>query len=169
MTTIISNKERPKVATPFRTSPWRAVGWFGFVMTVVGIGQLVLYYYPSMGFGSPEWEYGASAQLLGALPLPTIGLASLFVAASVSGSRRGLAGLGLVLLLLGLSVLAVLALFWTVVPMAISGTPPAMREPVYQTIARTTLSGVGFGFLYLWAAWLAVRGVKRFSERLSNA
>jgi hypothetical protein len=169
MTTIIRNKERPREATPFRTSPWRAVGWFGFVMTVVGIGHLILYFYPSMGFGSPEWEYGASAQLLGALPVPTIGLASLFVAASISRSRRGLIALGLVLLLLGLGVLAVLALFWTVVPMAITGTPAAMREPVYQTIARTTLSGVGFGLLYLWAAWLAVRGGKRSSERLSNA
>jgi hypothetical protein len=77
--------------------------------------------------------------------------------------------LALLLVLLAIAVLAILGLFWTVVPMAIRGTPPALREPVYQTIGRSTLSGLGFGLMYLWAAWLAVRQVKRSSERSSNA
>ncbi len=170
MSTIITNKDRPRRAPAvFHGSPWRVVGWFGFILTLIGIGQLVLYLYPSMAFGSPEWEYGASAQLLGALPLPTIGLAALFVAASASGNRTGLIVLALLLVLLAIAVFAIFGLFWTVVPMAIRGTPPALREPVYQTIGRSTLSGLGFGVIYLWAAWLAVRQVKRSSERSSNA
>jgi hypothetical protein len=168
MSTIITNKDRPRQpAGIFLKSPWRALGFFGLVVTLVGLGQLILFVYPSMAFNSPEWEYGASAQLIGALPLPTIGLVALFVAAVAAGSKRGLMVLGLLLLLLGLAVLAALGLFWSVVPMAIRGTPVAMRDPVIQTIGRTTLSGLGFGILYLWAAWLAVRGVKRSSERSS--
>ena len=171
MSTIITSKDRQRsAAAGFQGSPWRIVGWFGFFLTLIGIGQLILYLYPSMGFGSPEWEYGASAQLIGALPLPTIGLAALFAAASATGRRTGLLVLALLLLLLALGVFAVLGLFWTVVPMAIRATPQAMREPVYQTIGRTTLSGLGFGLMYLWAAWLAARQVKRSSERsVSNA
>lgn len=170
MSTILSSKSRPRRAPAvFHGSPWRVLGWFGLLMTLIGIGQLILYLYPAMAFGSPEWEYGASAQLLGALPFPTIGLAALFAAAAGSGSRRGLLALFVLLLLMVLSVFAVLALFWSVVPMALRATPAAMREPVYQTIGRATLSGVGFGILYLWAAGLAVRQLKRTSERSTHA
>ncbi|HEY0674234.1 MAG TPA: hypothetical protein VGD27_18315 [Longimicrobiales bacterium] len=171
MSTIITKKEaqRQRSRAIFHGSPWRVLGWFGFMMTLIGIGQLILYLYPAMAFGSPEWEYGASAQLLGALPFPTIGLAALFAAAAGSGSRRGLLSLFVLLLLMTLSVFAVFALFWSVVPMALRATPAAMREPVYQTIGRATLSGVGFGIMYLWAAGLAVRQLKRTSERSPNA
>lgn len=170
MSTILTSKDRqrPPPAT-FNKSPWRVLGWFGFVITAIGVGQLILYVYPSMGFGSPEWEYGASAQLIGALPLPTIGLAALFAAGAGAGSKRGMVVLGVILVLMAFAVFAVLGLFLTVVPMALKATPGNMRDPVYQTIGRTLLSGVGFGILYLWAAWLAVRQMKRSTERFTNA
>lgn len=170
MSTILTRKERQRTAPAvFPGSPWRAASWFGLMVTLIGFGQLVLYFYPSMAFGSPEWEYGASAQLIGALPLYTIGLTALFIAAAGSGSRKGLIALTLILIASALGVFTVLGLFSTVVPMALKATPAAMRDPVYQTIGRTVLSGVGFGMLYLWAAWLAVRQVKRSSERSINA
>jgi hypothetical protein len=171
MSGIITGKDRQERTRTLVSmeAPWRVIGWFGFILTLIGVGQLVLYIYPSMGFGSPEWEYGASAQLLGALPLPTIGLVALFVAASGSGSKKGLTALAFALGLLAIAVFATLVLFWSVVPIALRATPAAMRDPVIQTIARTTLSGFGFGLLYLWAAWLAVRGLKRFMKGPSNA
>jgi hypothetical protein len=170
MSTIVTSKERQRQPPAvFQKSPWRVLGIFGFVFTLIGIGQLILYVYPSMGFGSPEWEYGASAQLIGALPVATIGLAALFAAAAGSGSKRGMILLGVLLLLMALGVFAALGLFLTVVPMALKATPANMRDPVYQTIGRTLLSGVGFGLMYLWAAWVAVRQMKRSTERLQNA
>jgi len=162
MSAVITSKDRPTATSlRFRGSPWRSLGFAGSIITIIGIGQLILYIYPSMGFGSPEWEYGASAQLIGALPLPTLGLSALFVAALGSGSRRGLLFLAVLSLLLAIAVLLMFGLFVTVVPMALRATPAHMRDPVYQTIARTALSGVGFGLLYLWAAWLAVHQFKR--------
>jgi hypothetical protein len=170
LSTIITSKDRlPKGPAVYRGSPWKALGWFGAVLTLIGLGQLALYFYPAMGFGSPEWEFGASAQLLGALPLPTIGLAALFAAGAGSGSRRGMMALAFVFVLMAIAVFGVLVLFTTVVPMAIQATPGNMREPIYQAMGRSILSGVGFGLLYLWAAWLAVRQMKRPTERLNHA
>jgi hypothetical protein len=170
MSTIITSKDRPAAGPAvFRGSPWRALGVFGVFLTLIGLGQLALYIYPAMGFGSPEWEFGASAQLLGALPLPTVGLAALFAAGAGSGSRRGMLLLAVLLVLLAIAVFGILGLFTTVIPMAMQATPANMREPIYQTIGRSVLSGVGFGLLYLWAAWLAVRQMKRFTERHHHA
>jgi hypothetical protein len=64
------------------------------------------------------------------------------------------------LLVIALVVLAALGLFWLVVPMALKASPVALAGPVKQTIARTSLYGFGFGLLYLWGAWLAIRQVK---------
>src|SRR3712207_4500924 len=112
MSTIVTSRERHRLPPAvFQKSPWRVLGIFGFLVALVGIGQLILYVFPSMGFGSPEWEYGASAQLIGALPLPTIGLAALFAAGAGSGSKRGMVLLGLLLLVMALAVFAVLGLF----------------------------------------------------------
>jgi hypothetical protein len=170
LSTIVTNREKSRrKSAVFQGSPWRTLGGFGLVLTLIGVGQLILYLYPAMAFGTPEWEFGASAQLLGALPLPTIGLAALFAAAAGSANRGGLIALAVVLSLLAIAVFAMLTLFWLVVPVALQAIPAHMREPIYQTMGRTTLSGVGFGILYLWAAGRAVRQVKRSNERLSNA
>lgn len=168
MSTLIKPRgSKAPVALP--GPPWGVIAVFGFILTVVGIGQLALYIFPSMGFGSPEWEYGASAQLLGALPLATIGLSALYVAAWGSASRTGLIGVAALLVVMGFAVFSVLALFWSVVPMALKATPVQLRDPVHQTIARSTLSAVGFGVLYLWAAGLAVRKLKRSPQRQQDA
>jgi hypothetical protein len=161
------SKRSTRVSSP--AAGWRTLGWFGFFMAGIGLGQLALYFFPATGFGSPEWEYGASAQMIGALPLPTVGLAALFAAAFASGSRRGLVALGIVLLLIAVAVFGALALFWSVAPMAMRATPEPAVDAIRQTIARTTLSGFGFGILYLGAAWLAVREVRRSSRSLANA
>src|SRR5688572_2447486 len=137
MSTIITTKDRPtKGPAVYRGSPWKALGWFGAIVTLIGLGQLALYFYPAMAFGSPEWEFGASAQLLGALPLPTIGLAALFAAGAGSGSRRGMTALAVFLVLMAVAVFGVLVLFTTVVPMALQATPGNLREPIYQAMGR---------------------------------
>ncbi|HSK18853.1 MAG TPA: hypothetical protein VK912_06915 [Longimicrobiales bacterium] len=167
--TILKGSSRGPANVASADAGWRSLGWFGFFMAAIGLGQLALYFFPATGFGSPEWEYGASAQMIGALPLPTVGLAALIAAAFATGSRRGLIGLSIVFVLLGLVVFAALALFWSVAPMAMRATPEAADSAIQQTIARTTLSGLGFGLLYMWAAFVAMRQARRFSRRAVNA
>jgi hypothetical protein len=167
--TILKGSARGSATVASPDAGWRSLGWFGVFMAVIGLGQLGLYFFPATGFGSPEWEYGASAQMIGALPLPTVGLAAMVAAAFATGSRRGLMGLGVLLVLLAVAVFAALALFWSVAPMAVRATPEQAEGAIKQTIARTTLSGFGFGFLYLWAAFVAIRQVRRSSRSAGNA
>lgn len=148
---------------------WRSLGGFGLILAIIGLGQLALYFFPTLAFGSPEWEYGASAQVLGALPLPTIGLAAVLASALALGSRWQMVVLAIVLLIGAILIFAVLGLFWTVAPMALKATPDAIAGPIQQTIARTTLSGVGFGALYILMAVRAIRQLRRSPRRSIDA
>lgn len=139
---------------------WRSLGWFGIALAAIGLGQAAIYFVPP-AFGSPEWEFGTLAQVLGSLPLPTMGLAAMLAAAVALGARRSLVALAVLLAVLGLAVLIGLAVFWSVVPMAVRGAPEMAAGAIRQTVARSTLSGLGFGLLYLFAAVVAVRQRKR--------
>jgi hypothetical protein len=170
--TVLTGSGRRSGPPRLHTSPdtaWRSLGWFGFFMAGIGIGQLILYFFPSTGFGSPEWEYGSSAQMIGALPLPTLGVAAMLAAAFARGSRRSLIALCVLLLVLAVGVFSALALFWSVAPMAVRNTPDPAADAIRQTIARTTLSGLGFGVLYLWSAGLAARQVRRSTRSSRDA
>lgn len=142
------------------SAAWRSLGWFGMALAAIGLGQMAIYFVPP-AFGSPEWEFGTLAQVLGSLPLPTMGLAAMVAAAVALGARRSLVALAVLLAMLGVAALIGLALFWSVVPMAVRGAPDVAAGAVRQTVARSTLSGLGFGLLYLFAAVVAVRQLKR--------
>lgn len=148
--------------TPERA--WKALGWFGAVLTVIGLAQAAVYLYP-WGWGSREWEFAASAQILGALPLPTMGLAGMLAAAVARGNRGGLLGLSLAFGVLAVVVLVLLVMFWLVVPIALGNTAAAGQPVIRQTIARATISGVGFGLLYFGAAVFGIVRVRRTLER----
>lgn len=151
------------------SSAWRAAGWFGAALAVIGYGQVLLNFYPAAGFGSPEWEFGAMAQVLAGLPLGSMGLAALLAAALANGARRGQIALAVVLAVLGLAVLGALAVFLTVAPLALKGAPAIASDTIRQTIAKTSLMGVGFALLYLLAAAGTLRHLMRTAGRPSNA
>jgi len=163
MATQILTVDRKTAPRPAQhaSSPraWRTVAWFGAAIAVIGLAEAAVYLYP-WGFGSREWEFGVSAQLLGSLPLPTIGLAAMLAAAHALGSRRGLLGMAIRLGMLGLVALALLVLFWLVVPLAMQ-TPAAGQAVIRQTIMRATIAGVGFGLLYVGAAITSLMRVTR--------
>lgn len=162
MSSPILTGEESKVRPPLRPAPeraWRAVAWFGAMIALIGFAEAVVYLYP-WGFGSREWEFGMSAQLLGALPLPTMGMAAVLASAFAQGNRRGMIALGVVLGALGLVIWALLVLFWLVVPLALSA--PAAGQPVIrQTIMRATIAGGGFGVLYVGAAVVSIMRATR--------
>ena len=63
-------ERRIDAVRPLQPSPdraWQAVAWFGAGLALIGFAEAAVYLYP-WGFGSREWEFGASAQLLGSLP-----------------------------------------------------------------------------------------------------
>jgi hypothetical protein len=160
-TVLVGTSERRTAMLPAPGVAWRFVAWFGGVVSAVGLAQLGLYFYPVTGFGSPEWEFGVTAQILGALPLPTFGLAALGAAMLAQGRRGGLLVTATMLLLLAACVGIALMMLLSVAPMALRGTPAIASMALRQTIARSAVNGVFFGGLYAVSAVLIFRHVIR--------
>jgi hypothetical protein len=144
---------------------WRVLGWFGLALALIGFGQVLLNFYPALGFGSPEWEFGTMALVLAGLPLGTMGLAGAVAGAVATGNRKGMIASAVVLILLFIAVSAALGLFLTVVPMALQGSPPGASIGIRQSIAKTLLMGGGFALLYVTAAVGVLRHLKRTARR----
>lgn len=150
--------DRPDSASA--SSAWRTLGYFGAALAVIGAGQMAIYLYPA-SFASPEWKFGAMAQVLGSLPLTTMGLAAVLAAAVAGRSRPALLTSAAVLTVLLILTAAALFVFWSVVPLALQSAPGPTGGVMRQTVARTTLSGVGFGLIYLFGAVVALLRARR--------
>jgi cation transport ATPase len=148
---------------------WRAVGWFGGSLAFIGVAQVALHLYPDMGFGIPEWEFGITAQILSALPFPSMGIAAFLSAMLALGKRRVVMATSILLAIFGVLVLCALGLFWLNAPLALRSSPAVTSVMLKQTIARTTLNGFGFGLLYLVTAGIALRRVTRTARRPAHA
>jgi hypothetical protein len=145
---------RPKVLPTHKG--WRAVGWFGLLLAVIGFADMSLYLIPP-GFGSTEWTFGTMARLLISLPLPTIGVAAVVGALLVNRARPAMIGAASVVLLLGLGIAVAYVLFLTTVPLALQGAEGPQALVIVRTIARTSFMGVGFGLAYLVAGIVLFR------------
>ena len=139
---------------------WSWLGWFGGMITVVAIGDLLLAWYP-MNLGVPEWEFGTIAASFAGLPLVTIGLASLFASVLARGSKWGIRIVAGLLLALAAWILAALAIFALDVPMALRVVSPEVAIGLKKAIAKTALLGIVFSAGYSIAAIAALRHAKR--------
>jgi hypothetical protein len=159
---------RPTPVDPTSRFAWKVATGLGAALSAIGLGQLAITVYPA-GFGSLEWEFGATAQALGSLPLPTVGLAALLAALHAHNARRAAWALSLILMALALAVLASLALHLLAAPVALRMTPAPAVETIRQTIARTTLNGLGFSLLYITGAVVSLRHLTRTARRQKHA
>lgn len=148
--------QRLKSKPPSPDRGWKAVGWFGLLLAVIGLTDVGLYWYP-LAFGSPEWEFGTVATSFGALPLATIGLAAVVGALLVNPARNTMIATGVLLLLLVLFVGAAFGMFLMNLPMALPAADGPQGPAIYRGIVRTTIKAVGFGSAYLIAAMFLFR------------
>ena len=152
-------RDEPKRKTrlePDVRAAWRWIGWLGVLLTVVGVGDFALAWYPS-AFGTPEWEFGTVAASFSGLPLVTMGFAALLGSAVASGRRWLVIGTASVLALSGIGVVALFLLFLTNVPMAVQGAEGVIALGIKKVVVKTSMLGVGFGIGYLVGAYAAFR------------
>jgi hypothetical protein len=154
---------RASPVAPSVSGAWRMIGWFGLLLAVVGMCDASLHWYP-LAFDSPEWEFGTVAMSVGALPLPTIGLAAMLGSFLARGVRWGIITMAVVLLALGLAVLAAYGLFLLDVPLALKASTGAAALTMKKAILRTTVMGPGFAIAYVVAAIAALRRLSRGVE-----
>jgi hypothetical protein len=143
---------------------WRPLGLFGVLLTVAGLADVLLYWYP-LGVGSPEWEFGTAAASISALPLTVIGLAVASAAAVGSGWKTGTTAMGALLLVLALLVGAAYVLFMMNVPFALAASQEGPQGPaIFRAIVRTSIMGVGFGAAFLVGGIWLLRNLSQRSR-----
>ncbi|MGD8322576.1 MAG: hypothetical protein PVJ02_19140 [Gemmatimonadota bacterium] len=155
---------RSSPVVPSQPVAWKVIGWFGLLLAVIGAVDAALHWYPP-AFNSPEWEFGTVATSVGALPLPTIGLAALLGSFVARGVRWGMITMAVVLLALGLAVLAAYGLFLLDVPLALNAATGPAATALKKAIVRTTVMGPGFALAYIWASIVVLRHLSRRVER----
>jgi hypothetical protein len=137
-------------------SAWVWVGWLACAFAVVGVGDLLLAWYP-LRFGVPEWEFATIAQSFAGLPVVALGLVGL-LGAGLGLDRRWLVLVSAVLLgLAGVGILLGTLLFLTDVPLALQTSDGIARVGIEKAVAKTLLLGSVFGLVFIAAAVAAVR------------
>ena len=147
---------------------YRVVGWMGVVLALVALSDFALALYP-LGFGSPEWELATIGAVVQGLPLLTIGLAAIWIAAGRPGRKWMLVSVGWGLVVAAALLLGALLLFLTDVPLAIRATQSVARTGIEKLVARTLFMGVLFGASYVVMAVMALRQARAKSpgERIA--
>ena len=146
------------MAPPERSTrtAWGVLGWFGFVLVIVGLTDILLTWLP-LGFGSPEWEFGTVAASYASVPLLAMGLAAL-LACGLGGRRRWLVlSTSALLVVSGLLMAGATTIFLLNVPVALSLAPAEVMLGIKKTIAKTLVLGTLFPATFLIAAIASIR------------
>ncbi len=132
----------------------------GIFIIIVGWVDILVGWFP-LGFGSPEWEFGAVSATVDGLPLSTLGLVAALLGASASGSRWGLLTVS-VWAAWVLVVLMVAAVFYALtVPVALGALGPAgLQAPLGRAVIKTSTLLAVYVCFYGWMELQAIRGLK---------
>lgn len=142
------------IAAP-RTA-WRLLGWFGWLLFLVGGIDLASQWYPT-AFKSAEWEFGVVSVTIASLPLLTIG-ATVVLASFLSRAKRGgVMMMGAFFALWFVVVGLMLVLFASDIPLAMRSPPGPALSAVKKAIARTLVMGVAYEIAYFIAAVTSFR------------
>ena len=149
---------RPRISADVPQA-WRWIGWFGLVLSVVGVGDWVLAWVP-MRLGSPEWEFGTIAATTAGLPLTAMGFAALLGAAIARGIRWQVITMGWVLLVWAIVVFGAVLIFMLDVPLALR----AVEGTAHLGIIKATIKTVFLGLVFSVAFGVAGFGALRHSR-----
>jgi hypothetical protein len=152
----------PLVGSPDRA--WRTAGWFGMLLTIVALTDMLLVLYP-LRVGQPEWEFGVVDLTFSNLPLLSIGLAAMLGSALARGSRWQIRTMAAALILLTLVLVSAYALFLLNVPLALKAAPPPVLPGVKKAILKTSVFAVVFASAYLISGIAALRFVTSNTRR----
>lgn len=150
----------PRSLTPDIAQAWRWIGWFGLVLTLAGLGDWVLAWFP-MRLGAPEWEFGTIVSSFSGLPLVTMGFAALLGSAVARGVRWQVLVIAWALLLWALVIAACTVIFLLDVPLALGAVQGPARLGIMKAIAKTLMLAALFGTGYAVAAIGSLRRAAR--------
>jgi hypothetical protein len=142
------------VAPPDFAMVWRAALLAGIVLGFVGLVDIAFVWYPPH-WSNVDWEFGSVSTTFDALPLPTIGIVSMLVAAAANGRRLPMRLMGVAILLLALLWVVFAVVFVLDVPVVVHAVDPQLKATVKRAIVKTGLIASAYIVLYtvlgVWA------------------
>ena len=131
----------------------------GITLAAVGLGDLALFFWP-LRIGDAQWEFGTVAHMIDALPLPTMSMLLLGLAAlGARGRGRSPRFLAFVIAVAVCALAILLAFFLLDIPVAfhaLVGAPerPTLDPSVHSALMRVVAKTITFGAAYVigWAA-----------------
>lgn len=159
-----ASEARRPASRPEAAGPWRAIAWFGIAILIVGVVDLMLVWYPVRA-DNPAWEFGAIDRSVSTTPVLLVALGFLLGSALVERRRWVLGVLATIGVGLALATLVGLFVYWTAVPLALSGAPEAALAGIHKSMARTTVFGLTLLGASAASAVVALRVAFTRSER----
>ena len=157
---LITQPGKPKRKAKPVPSVGRLALVAGIFIIIVGWVDILVGWFP-LGFGSPEWEFGAVSATVDGLPLSTLGVVMTLLGASATGSRWGLwtASIWVAWVLVVLVVAAVL--YALTVPVALGQLgPEGLQGPLGRAVIKTSTLLAVYMCFYGWMELQAIRGLK---------
>lgn len=160
LTPIILERSPERAASAAEQSgPWQLLGALGIALSLVGLADLVVAWFPQ-AFGNPEWEFGTVSATFDGLPAPAMGLVLVLSAAYVRRSRTLIRALAIVSIVLAILLVGAALLYATAVPLALrSIQDPLLRVGLFKALLKTGIQAAVYPVLFLWLgarAWRAV-------------
>jgi len=147
------------VSAPDFATVWRVALLAGIVLAFVGLVDIAFVWYPPR-WANVDWEFGSVSTTFDALPLPTIGLVSVLVAAASRGRRLPMRLMGALILFLAL-VLVVFAVVYVLdAPVVVQAVDPQARATVKRAMMKTGLMAAAYIVLYIVLGVWALRRVR---------
>lgn len=160
-TILVSDRERAEDVGPtLGPAPWRFIVGSGLILGLIGWIDVLLLWYP-FRLGDAEWEFGTVSATFDALPLATIGLVAVAVAAKVAagpGVRKLVAGFAIVA---AVALLAAAVLFGLSFVQGWGNIPDEASWMLIRAGVKGTLFAMAYTGLYLWLALMLLRSSRR--------
>lgn len=137
---------------------WRSLGVVGIVFFTLGLANLATIWLPGH-LGDPEWEFGTTSQFFDTFPLLGLGMAFLVGRGVALGRRWQIRAIATVCIIVAVLMWLALALYATVLPMALGAVAdPMALTPLKKAAAKTGVQALVYPFALLWlagASWRA--------------
>lgn len=129
----------------------------GVALAVVGLTDVALLWYPAR-WASIEWEFGTISSTFDALPLATIGLCTVAMAAVARGYRWSARIAALALLVVCLALVAMAVVFWLDVPLALRAVAAPLKPALKRAIVKTgSISACYIALYAVFGVWVLRR------------
>lgn len=156
-TILMSERDGSGAAQPrVRPAPWPFIMGSGIILGLIGWVDVLLLWYP-IRFGDAEWEFGTVSATFDALPLATIGLVAVAVAARIASGpvvRKTVAGFAIVAV--GIFVVAYI-LFVLSFLQGWANIPEQASWMLVRAGAKASLYAFAYTVLYVWLAVMLLR------------